>query len=207
MLAKLFAVLFSLLFVGFILLGLSILIFAIATFVEQFIKNFQLQRQADAPPLGKPTDAIAREEVLRLRAEDDRERLERVRQARADLAIRRRGSVAPEGFKPPCVGQEIDVTEELFDTEKHFLVCRDTKDGWTFFHSSLVGRATERGARNVRFLFIRTKSLARRFTLHEARTVMSEIGQRGLFVVDAYDQPPSILNLIEEPKQVSTQGA
>jgi hypothetical protein len=157
-------------------------------FFEKIMEGFRLNAQLSRPVAVSPMNAVAREEVLRLRSQDDAERRERLREARAQLKTRMRRTTASETHRleTPVIDQtgEVDCTDELFNEGKKFLICRNPLTNPEYFAAFLRGHFTESGPRDCRYVWTCVRSLARRFGQAEALSAIETLpGRKNLFVV------------------------
>jgi hypothetical protein len=172
-----------------LLSALATVCWIIASFFDKIREGFAMSALLRRPMAVSPSNQIAREEILRLRALDDIARRERVRQTRADIAMRgRRPDVLASQLAPEVISKgqtnEIDCTDEVFNEGRKYLICRNPLENPEFFHSILRGHFTERGPRDVRYTWTCVRSLGRRFGLAEARSAVETLpGRKNLFVV------------------------
>ena len=160
----------------------------IITFIVDGFKMGKLLKNM-APLL--PTDAETRDYVIQMRTRNDAARMARLKKKR-DEALRALQVDLPNGLpahmkylEKDATG-EVDVTQEILDREARYLVCTDPL-GETpkFFHSILPGRATEKGARDVRFNFTAVRSMGRKMTKAECAALLPHLpkGGRDLYIV------------------------
>jgi len=185
--AKFFTYAFVPVFVCMILGVLGIVIWGFLSFVDKIVEGFRLGAQLRDTKIYLPSDAQTREYVLQLRSHHDAARIARMKKRRDEAAQalsanRLEGNLEFSSAKAQT--NEIDVTDEVFNAGRQFLICRNPLTSPEFFHSILRGHFTERGPRDVRYTWTCVRSLGRRFGQAEAQSAIETLpGRKNLFVV------------------------
>lgn len=186
-----FGIIFGPMLVFVLLASLSLVALGISSFIDKIVEGFRLGAMLRDMKIYVPSDEATRDFVIRMRTKSDAARLVRLKKRRDEAAQALKVDL-PDGLPAHMKyldkedAGNVDITEELFNDDAHFLVCRDPLGAPTFFHSLLPGRATETGVRDARFTFTAVRSMARRLTKAQAISLLPNLprGGRDCFIVE-----------------------
>jgi hypothetical protein len=187
-----FSIVFVPALVCFLAGGIIAVSWAFASFVDWIIEGFRMGAMLRDMKPYVVSDEATKEYVIQMRTRHDAARLARLKRKR-DEAMQALKVDLPDGLPANMKyldkeeTGEVDVTAEILDKERNYLICTDPLGATPkYFFGILKGRATERGVRDCRFHFTPIRSRGRRMTKREYEALLPHLprGGRDLFIVE-----------------------